>query len=89
MSWGPPARIESDGADGEILIYTKRVYIPPSNDGSFDLVSQYGNYWIYTMFWVNSEHTIYHWKRFQQDVAPTQLDIRIFHRNQPTLHTPY
>jgi len=66
MSWGPPQRTDSDGNNGEVLVYSKQVYMPNLSV----------NYWDYTMIYVNDLGKIYHWKTSKQSIAPTQIDVR-------------
>lgn len=84
MSWGPPARTADDGAGGEILVYAKQVYIPPSTfydgyGGSSTRPAQ--TYWDYKMFWVNTEGKIYHWMTQRQQIPPMQIDLNVYRRN--------
>lgn len=65
MNWGPPAKTASDGAGGEILVYSDEVYMAPStiydnSGGSSTRPAR--RYWNYKMFWVDTEGKIYHWK---------------------------
>lgn len=70
LKWGPPAKIASDGGDGEILIYASQVYIP-----------QYKmNYWDYKMFYANISGKIYHWRTERKNIPPTQIDLNIYRR---------
>lgn len=83
MSWGPPARTASDGANGEILVYAKQIYIPSMTfyngyGGSTTSPSQ--TYWDYKMFWVNSDGKIYHWMIQRQQIPPMQIDLNIYRR---------
>ena len=64
MNWGPPARTASDGSDGEILIYASTYWGPTS--------------WKYTMFYLNSSHTVYHWLIQTAYVPPAQLDVNLY-----------
>ena len=67
MSWGPPARSCSDGANGEIIIYSKPILIS-------------GVYYYYnTLFYINKESKVYHWLKKTETVPPEQLDINIYH----------
>lgn len=71
MNWGPPARIESDGAGGEILVYANEFYMP----------NQYGpayHAWNYTFMYANSSGIIYHWLTRSMQIPPSQIDVRIY-----------
>ena len=70
IKWGPPARVASDGGDGEILIYSKQVYIPQYNLKYYD----------YKMFYVNSEGRIYRWLIKRERIPPTQIDLNIYRK---------
>ena len=64
-SWGPPARTESDGDGGEILIYARQIYIP-----------QYRmNYWDYKMMYCHKDGEIYHWVTSRQNIPPTEVVV--------------
>ena len=69
-SWGPPARTASDGGNGEILIYSKQVYIPQYQT----------NYYDYKMFYANSEGKIYRWLTKRENIPPTQIDLNVYRR---------
>lgn len=66
MSWGPPAKIESDGDGGEILVYAHQVYIPAYRI----------NYWDYKMMYADKDGKIYHWLISRQQIPPTEIDVR-------------
>lgn len=85
MSWGPPARVSSDGAGGEIIVYARQVYIPPQTSTFYD---SYGgsststlpavNYWDYRMFWINKDGIVYHWMTQRQQVPPQHLNLDVY-----------
>lgn len=85
MSWGPPARVERDGAGGEILVFAQQVNIPPQTSTFYD---GYGgsttstlpgvNYWDYKMFWVNQNGVIYHWMTQRQQIPPQHLNLDVY-----------
>lgn len=70
LSWGPPTRSTSDGADGTILIYEydrKMGQIPGravrNSDGSVSYTAPQSNSYVATrMFWVHANGVIYNWK---------------------------
>ncbi|MCX6146611.1 MAG: hypothetical protein NTW25_05080 [Candidatus Kapabacteria bacterium] len=70
LSWGPPARIASDGNGGEILIYSNHVYMP-----SFGL-----NYYENKMMYADANGIIYYWMIKNEEVPPTQIDLNIYRR---------
>lgn len=91
MQFGPPSRTADDGANGEIVVYAKQVYIssmhlsgiatPDANGGVYtspgtNTPSQ--NYWQYTMYFINTEGEIYHWLIQKQQVPPTQIDLNVY-----------
>jgi hypothetical protein len=73
MNWGPPQRTASDGGTGEILVYSRHVYM--------NLPSGLINYYEYKMMYINSEGRIYHWMIQNQQVPPTQIDLNVYKRN--------
>jgi hypothetical protein len=70
LSWGPPTRSTSDGADGTILIYEydRNLGQRPGRavrnyDGSISYTAPVANGYVATrMFWVNSKGFIYNWR---------------------------
>lgn len=94
MQFGPPSRNAEDGANGEILVYSKQVYLPsmhlsgissPGSDGnvytSTGTNTNSQTYWQYTMYFINTEGKIYHWLIQKQQVPPTQIDLNVYKRN--------
>jgi len=70
LKWGPPARVASDGGSGEILIYSRQVYMP-----------QYRvNFYDYKMFYANSQGKIYSWLTKRENIPPTQIDLNVYRR---------
>lgn len=68
LKWGPPARIASDGGNGEILIYSTQSYL-------------YGSvYYRYRMFYADSNGNIYHWLIQGGQVPPQQMDVNLYVR---------
>ena len=67
MKWGPPARVASDGSNGEILIYA-------AMDGGYGGTT----YWRYRMFYVNNTGTVYHWLVQEAYVPPQQLNVNMY-----------
>jgi hypothetical protein len=54
LSWGPPARTITDGADGQVMEWSywqPAVFIP--------YVGRVGNYWKTRCFYVHADGTIY------------------------------
>lgn len=86
MKWGPPARYTSDGGNGEILVYAKQVYLPPSSSSFYTpgtVTTSYDqglNYYDYTFFYVNTNGNIYHWLTQRQSIPPQQIDLTVYHR---------
>ena len=72
MSWGPPTQTTSDGKDGEILVYAKRVY--------YQLSGNPVDYWEYRMMYANGLGTLYHWIYRRNPNPPERVDIRILSR---------
>ena len=70
MTWGPPARITSDGNDGEIYIYSSETYMPYYN------ITRYN----YRMFFLDKEGAIYHWITQSGAVPPQQINVTHFYR---------
>ena len=52
MNWGPPEKTATDGGNGEILVYSSKVYIP----GNQYAASQ--TYWDNRYFCVNSNGSL-------------------------------
>ena len=65
MSLGPPARIASDGADGEIYIYAS----------SFVYFST--TWYDYKMFYINRAGKIYTWRTSREQSPPQQINLFI------------
>jgi hypothetical protein len=68
LSWGPPARTTSDGGSGEVLIYASTVY------DAYNRIS----YYKYTMFYIYSGGTIYHWLTKSGRIPPQQMDVDVY-----------
>ena len=65
-SWGPPGETTSDGNNGEVLIYSKRIY-----------VEQFGtDYNRYVMFYADQSGTIYGWRTQSSPNHPTVIRVR-------------
>ena len=70
LKWGPPTRIESDGKDGEILVYEydkTGTKVEPdflkklgSKRGGYDVKKT--GYIAMRMFWASKDGVIYHWQ---------------------------
>ncbi|GGC18302.1 hypothetical protein GCM10011386_07760 [Parapedobacter defluvii] len=73
MNWGPPARVASDGGDGEILVYAKEEYL--------NFTKQTFHFYDYKMFYVNKKGKIYHWVTQRQHIPPMQIDLNVYKRN--------
>ena len=67
MTWGPPAKTDSDGADGEVLVYATQTYSPYYNITLYQ----------YKLFYVNKAGVIYHWVTQSGRVPPQQLSITL------------
>ncbi|MBS1671330.1 MAG: hypothetical protein JST94_07750 [Bacteroidetes bacterium] len=93
MQFGPPSRTADDGANGEIVVYAKQVYIPSMHlsglatpDANGGVYTSPGtntpsqNYWQYTMYFINTDGKIYHWLIQRQSVPPTQVDLNVYKR---------
>lgn len=84
MTWGPPSRVASDGAGGEIVVFAKQGYMPPTtfydNTGG-STTSNSLTFWDYKMFWIDTQGKIYHWMTQRQQVPPQQIDLNIYFRN--------
>lgn len=74
LSWGPPQRTTSDGADGEVLIYSQRIYSPGANYGNGMSVPA-TDYYKNSMFYVNAKGEIYGWQSNGTANPPTQVDV--------------
>ena len=72
--WGPPSKTASDGATGEILVYSRKVYI----SGSQYVTAQ--TYWDNKYFYVNSSGKVYHWIVKSEQVPPQQIDLNVYKR---------
>lgn len=68
MQWGPPAREDSDGEGGEIVIYAKEASFP----------SDTVRYYNYVVFYLNSENRIYNWLTKREQVSPDQIDTDVY-----------
>ncbi len=69
MGWGPPAKTDSDGNGGQVLVYSNRVYAP-FPQGTVD-------YYEYRLFYVNSSDRVYHWLIKRSPNPPDRLDVRM------------
>jgi hypothetical protein len=67
-SWGPPARIASNGGNGKVLIYSAEVYSPYTNS------TIYRN----TMVFTRQDGTIYHWIVQNGVVPPQQINLSVY-----------
>jgi len=74
MVWGPPVKTASDGAAGEILVYSKKIYI----SGSKYMEAQ--TYWDNRYFYLNSSGKVYHWSIKQEQVPPQQINLNVYRR---------
>ncbi len=78
LSWGPPSSTTSDGGDGEILIYSRRVYVPAQQYGQYR--SPGVDYYNYKMFYVNSQGTIFSWRTENNPNPPERVDVEVYVR---------
>ncbi len=91
LQFGPPSKTADDGANGEIIVYAKQVYIPSMHfsgvatpDANGGISTSPGtntpsqNYWQYTMYFINPEGKIYHWLIQKEQVPPTQIDLKVY-----------
>ena len=64
MSWGPPARVDSDGKGGEILtfVFDRNTGQTISKTYGDNYVARPTGWQAYRMFWVNEKGIIYSWK---------------------------
>lgn len=67
MQLGPPDHTTSDGAKGEVLIWSQSMY------NSFTGNRAYKN----RLFYLNENGRVYHWLVKQGPIPPDQLDVRI------------
>lgn len=70
QQWGPPNQIVSDGSDGEILIYSQRIYAQLSTGATID-------YYLYKMMFSNKEGKLYHWYWRKDPNPPERVDVRM------------
>lgn len=70
LKWGPPVRTASDGNKGEILVYSRQVYMP-----DFGI-----NHYEYSMFYADPNGKLYYWMFKREKVPPTQIDLNIYRR---------
>lgn len=75
LTFGPPAKIVSDGNNGEIYIYAQQYFNQGLYTGN-EWVGQY-YYWQYTLFYIRPDGKIYHWLRKTERIPPAQYDINM------------
>ena len=69
LRWGPPTRTTTDGGTGEVYIYA---------DQCSRLNGQV--YYYYRMLYINDKQKIYYWMVKEENVPPTQIDVRSYRR---------
>jgi hypothetical protein len=65
---GPPERTASDGAGGEILIYSVQTY------NSYTGAVQYA----YAMYYAHADGILYHWIVKRGTVPPQQMNVDLY-----------
>jgi len=69
LKWGPPNSTTSDGNKGEIYVYATQC---SRLNGQV--------YWYYRMLYLNEKEKVYYWMVKEENVPPTQIDIRSYRR---------
>ena len=69
LKWGPPNSVASDGNKGEVYIYSTQC---SRLNGQV--------YWYNRMLYLNENEKVYYWMVKEENVPPTQIDIRSYRR---------
>lgn len=82
MNYGPASRIESDGADGKIAVFSNilsRSGTTLNTDAKGGLYTTQNPYQVYKhrMFFINKNNEVYHWLYESNYVPPQQLQLNI------------
>lgn len=78
QKWGPPTSTSSDGAKGEVLTYSNRIYTPGYyiSMGSPNSSWMPGeDYYINRMMYVDSNGVIYSWRYNTTDNPPQRVNV--------------
>jgi len=67
--WGPPTRTTPDGNKGDVYVYANQC---SRMNGQV--------YWYYRLMYVNEQKKIYYWMVKEENVPPTQIDVRNYRR---------
>lgn len=71
MGQGLPLKTESDGANGEVLLFGKQfVFTYPTTRVM----------WAYKLFFINPSNKIYHWIIQSSEVPPQQFNVNLYIR---------
>lgn len=82
MNYGLPSRTGSDGAGGEIIVFSRQVVRdnPSLVDRGGSLQVQQGVPFVFykhRMFYINVEGNVYHWNYESNQVPPDRLYMQI------------